>query len=137
MGLLFILLAQHGFCQVEAQNATAYAIQNFSGTVLNEKGESLPGVNVWLKGSTKGTISDKDGKFVFPVVLKTGDVLSFSFVGLKTEEYTISKSSPENITINLFVDMSMPIVCAPNIDKPYTTEKTGIRKVWAKIESLF
>ncbi|WP_431166136.1 carboxypeptidase-like regulatory domain-containing protein [Tenacibaculum halocynthiae] len=59
------------------------------GVVKDESGP-LPGVSVLLKGTTIGTETDFDGNFEFPKQLKKGDVLIFSFVGMKTEEVTIT-----------------------------------------------
>lgn len=67
-----------------------------SGTVVDESGP-LPGVSVFLKGTTKGTETDFDGKY--KVKAKTGDVLSFSFVGMKTVEKTVGEGSTVNVTL--------------------------------------
>jgi len=40
---------------------SAYAQTTVSGTVTSTKGETLPGVNVLLKGSTKGTVTSVEG----------------------------------------------------------------------------
>ncbi|CAM1369864.1 carboxypeptidase-like regulatory domain-containing protein [Tenacibaculum xiamenense] len=71
-----------------------------SGTVKDETGV-LSGVAVLLKGTTIGAETDFDGNFKFPKPLKDGDVLIFSFVGLKTEEIVISK---KNKNINLVME---------------------------------
>mgnify|MGYP002349833606 FL=1 len=34
-----------------------------SGTVVDETGEPLPGVNIVIKGTTSGSVTDIDGKF--------------------------------------------------------------------------
>jgi TonB-linked SusC/RagA family outer membrane protein len=56
-----------------------------TGTVTDEKGESLPGVNIKIKGLSKGTITDIDGKFGL-TVSKASDILIFSFLGYETVE---------------------------------------------------
>ncbi|MBP8790099.1 MAG: carboxypeptidase-like regulatory domain-containing protein, partial [Breznakibacter sp.] len=43
--------------------AFAIAQKNVTGKVVDEKGESLPGVNILVKGSSTGCITDVDGKF--------------------------------------------------------------------------
>jgi len=48
----------------------------------------LPGVNIIIKGATTGTQTDFDGNFNLRT--NKGDVLVFSYVGLKTKEITIS-----------------------------------------------
>ncbi len=39
------------------------AAQSVTGTVTSEAGETLPGVNILLKGTTTGTTTDSDGKY--------------------------------------------------------------------------
>ena len=55
-----------------------------SGTVKDEKGESLPGVTILLKGTTTGVTTDLDGNYSL-VIPGSGDGahLIFSFVGCK------------------------------------------------------
>lgn len=55
-----------------------------SGTVLDENGEALIGVNVQVKGETSGTITDIDGKYSLNV--PAGKSLVFSYVGYKRLE---------------------------------------------------
>ncbi|WP_435263225.1 carboxypeptidase-like regulatory domain-containing protein [Tenacibaculum sp. nBUS_03] len=59
------------------------------GNVKDESG-SLPGVSILLKGTKIGTETDFDGNFEFPKQLKKGDILIFSFLGMKTEEVIIT-----------------------------------------------
>jgi TonB-linked SusC/RagA family outer membrane protein len=72
-----------------------------SGTILDETGAPMPGVNVILKGTSVGTASDTDGKFSLQV---PGDqsVLVVSFVGYTTQEVTVG--SQTSITVNLAPD---------------------------------
>lgn len=58
-----------------------------SGTVSDENGESLPGVNIALKGTSQGTISDIDGNFVLEV--SPGETLVISFIGMISQEFKI------------------------------------------------
>ncbi|XRE44027.1 Outer membrane TonB-dependent transporter, utilization system for glycans and polysaccharides (PUL), SusC family [Tenacibaculum discolor] len=67
-----------------------------SGIVSDETGP-LPGVNVLIKGTTTGTETDFDGKF--SIKASTGNVLVFSFVGMKTVEKTVGSSNTINITM--------------------------------------
>ncbi|MEI9919880.1 MAG: TonB-dependent receptor [Bacteroidota bacterium] len=56
-----------------------------SGRVLNAGDNTgLPGVNVVVKGTPNGTITDADGRFTLEVQAPT--LLSFSFIGYKTQE---------------------------------------------------
>ena len=53
----------------------------------------LPGVNVLVKGESRGTTTDFDGNFTLSNV-EVGDVLSFSYIGFVTKEITIQNSNP-------------------------------------------
>jgi len=61
-----------------------------------DDGSALPGINVVLKGTTIGTITDIDGKYKINVPMGNG-TLVFSFVGLKTEEVKIGNSKVINV----------------------------------------
>ncbi|RKD92208.1 SusC/RagA family TonB-linked outer membrane protein [Mangrovibacterium diazotrophicum] len=63
-----------------------------SGVVTSASdGTTLPGVNISVKGTTKGTVSDIDGKYSLEVA--EGDVLLFSFIGMKTQEVKVGASA--------------------------------------------
>ncbi|MFD1015618.1 SusC/RagA family TonB-linked outer membrane protein [Winogradskyella rapida] len=68
-----------------------------SGTVTDPSGLPLPGVNIVVKGTSNGTQSDFDGNYSISV--NTGDVLVFSYVGLKPEEITVGTSNVINATL--------------------------------------
>lgn len=55
-----------------------------NGTVTDQAGMPLPGVNVNVKGSTTGTQTDIDGNF--KISAKQGEKLLFTFLGMKTQE---------------------------------------------------
>jgi len=64
-----------------------------SGRVTaQETGTPIPGVNVILKGTTVGTVSDIDGNYKLNVPAE-GGVLVYSFIGLATEEVRIGSQS--------------------------------------------
>ncbi len=58
---------------------------NLSGTVLDDQGNTMPGVSVVVKGTTNGTITDIDGHFIL-TVSSEAKVLEFSFVGYDSYE---------------------------------------------------
>lgn len=68
-----------------------------SGTVSDESGLPLPGVNIIVKGTTNGTQTDFDGKY--SINANAGDVLTFTYVGLKTQEITVGSSDTVNVTM--------------------------------------
>lgn len=75
--------------------------QTINGTVTDKNGETLPGVTILLKGTNKGTTTDFDGKFKLEANI--GDILVFSYVGYKTEEYEITGT---NLEISLEEDIA-------------------------------
>ena len=68
---------------------------NISGTITDSSGYPLPGVNIIIKGTSIGTHSHFDGKYT--ILARKGDVLIFSFVGMKTTQIKIRKSKEYNI----------------------------------------
>lgn len=75
--------------------------QNFSvkGTIIDSTGEPLIGVNVSIKGTTIGTISDLDGKYTLEAP-SSNSIIVFSFIGYKTEEVTIGSQKTIDMTLN-------------------------------------
>lgn len=69
-----------------------------TGTVFDEAGESLSGVNIILKGQDKGTITDFDGKFSLPVP-NVNSVLVFSYLGYQTVEMKVDRSKPMSVVM--------------------------------------
>ena len=69
-----------------------------TGTVVDEKGEPVPGATVVLKGTTQGTVTDVDGHFSLPVS-GTNPVLVVSFVGMKTQEVAFTGQSQVKVTL--------------------------------------
>ena len=68
--------------QLKAQNLTVH------GTVLNEQREPLPGVNVIIKGTTQGTVTDTEGEFT--VSVGSPEVtLTFSFIGYTSQDILV------------------------------------------------
>ncbi|MDR1859313.1 MAG: TonB-dependent receptor [Bacteroidales bacterium] len=70
-----------------------------SGTVVDEKGETMPGVSVYLKDKPGvGTITDIDGKFSLKAA--KGDVIIFSFIGYENvEQYVTAAETGMKITM--------------------------------------
>lgn len=67
-----------------------------SGTVNDEGGFPIPGVNVLIKGTTTGTQTDFDGKF--QIQAAPTDVLVFSYIGMQTRE-AVAVTATLNVTL--------------------------------------
>ncbi|MFV0506655.1 MAG: SusC/RagA family TonB-linked outer membrane protein [Bacteroidales bacterium] len=78
--------------------ATYAQTKTVSGRVTDSNRQPLPGVTVVEKGSTNGTITDVDGKYTL-VVSSEAKSLTFSFVGMKTEELAIAGKKSLNIAL--------------------------------------
>ena len=84
--LLLALVVQISFAQTKT----------ISGIVSDGSG-ALPGVSVIIKGTTSGTETDFDGKY--SIKAKTGDVLSFRYLGYKQSNKTVGTSNTINVTL--------------------------------------
>lgn len=78
-------------------SAASYAQKTVSGTVVDEQGQTLPGVNVMEKGTTNGTITDIDGKYSLNV--GNNATLEFSYIGFETIELNVSNGTTFNVTL--------------------------------------
>ncbi|GAA0724780.1 hypothetical protein GCM10009430_29550 [Aquimarina litoralis] len=58
-----------------------------TGIVVNNLGLPLPGVNIAIKGTTRGTQTDFDG--LFTIKVKKNDILIFSYLGFATSEIKV------------------------------------------------
>jgi TonB-linked SusC/RagA family outer membrane protein len=68
-----------------------------SGTVEDKTGP-LEGVNVTIKGTTTGTLTDKNGKFSLGVPDKNA-TLTFSFIGYVTHTVQVGNNTTINVTL--------------------------------------
>ncbi|ATA90240.1 vWA domain-containing protein [Capnocytophaga stomatis] len=68
-----------------------------SGTVTDESGNALPGVNIVIKGTTKGTQTDFNGKYAIRV--KPKDILVFSYIGFETQEIIVKQQKTLNVAL--------------------------------------
>src|SRR5690606_11221750 len=87
----FMMLAFFLAQGLMAQNKTV------SGTVSDNMGTPLPGVNVVEKGTTNGTSTDFDGNFSIEVA--NNATLVFSSLGFTTKEMAVSGQSTINISL--------------------------------------
>jgi TonB-linked SusC/RagA family outer membrane protein len=70
-----------------------------SGTVNDANGGTLPGVNVMVKGTTTGVVTDADGAYTITVPDAEAE-LQFSFVGYTTQEFTVGNRTNIEVTLN-------------------------------------
>ncbi|MEN8249642.1 MAG: SusC/RagA family TonB-linked outer membrane protein [Bacteroidota bacterium] len=72
--------------------------QSVTGTITDEDGNPLPGVNINVKGTTQGAISDANGNYTINV--DDPDVtLVFSFIGMLTQEVIVGNQTIINVIL--------------------------------------
>lgn len=86
-GMLLLLVFTSGFSQQ----------RNLTGRVLDESNSPLPGVNILVKGTSTGTVSDAQGNF--SISAASNEVLVFSFVGYLSKEVTVGSESTLSISM--------------------------------------
>jgi TonB-dependent starch-binding outer membrane protein SusC len=69
-----------------------------SGKVTSKQGETLPGVSIAEKGTSKGTLTDIDGGYSLELTTKN-PVVVFSFIGYKTYEVAVNGKTQLNIIL--------------------------------------
>lgn len=97
-----------------------------------EDGLPIPGVNVVVKGTNTGTVTDIDGRFSFNHQLEEGAVLIFSFIGLVTYERVVG---PEFMDVVL--DSDFQLTGELMVGGPVGVKPNGLRGLWWKVKSWF
>ena len=83
-----------------------------TGTVKDDKGNTLPGVSVVVKGTTIGTITNTSGYYLLTNV-PVNAILQFSFIGMKSQEIAVGdKTSIDVIMQNEAIVMDQVVVVA-------------------------
>src|SRR5690606_1515995 len=80
------------------QELSITGVNEVTGTVKDDRGEPLPGVNVMIKGTQTGTSTDATGRFSIRVTQENA-VLIFSFVGYQTQEITPGSQRVLDVTL--------------------------------------
>ena len=68
-----------------------------SGKVVDKTGEGLPGVNVLIKGTLNGTVTDIDGNYSMMAASK--DILLFSFIGFTSQEVLVGANTTIDVVM--------------------------------------
>ncbi len=89
--LLYLLFSTLLISQSLAQAVTV------KGKVTDSQKSSIPGLNIIVKGTTRGTITDVDGDY--SIICDPKDILIFSFVGYKSNEQEIGGRTTIDVTM--------------------------------------
>lgn len=111
------------------------AVMQIEGVVKFHSDQSpLPGVNVVLKGTANGTVSDADGKFSITILNpKSTDTLMFSFIGLKPAFHNVYESNELSVFMKEdFVLLGETITVGGAFAKRFS-----FRNLWWRMKSVF
>ena len=78
---------------------------SITGVVVDELGEPMVGVNVVVKGTTNGTVTDLDGKYSVSVSTNEKAIFVYSFIGYKSQEILVGNQ--RQINVKLMPDQEM------------------------------
>ncbi|MEQ6118221.1 SusC/RagA family TonB-linked outer membrane protein [Reichenbachiella sp. MALMAid0571] len=99
-----------------------------SGKVTSDKGESLPGVSVVIKGTTTGTITDLDGNYSFNA--PDDCILVYSFVGFKPQDVPVNGRSTIDLVMETdATELDEVVVTALGVEK-------NVKAIGYSIETL-
>ena len=115
--------------KVATPDSTRFTI--IRGQVMDNDKQPIPGVIVKVKGSTSGTQTMADGKFVLSIN-KPADVLGFSFIGFDSQE----------IKINSSADQFHHIIMKENTNRltgevVIVRRPSFVQRTWNKIKHIF
>ena len=98
------------------------------GQVNDEAGEALPGVNVFIKGTTVGTVTDLDGNYSLVVPDVMGMEVVFTFIGKKTKEIKYTGDRFMNVVLkDSYNEMDeVQVRARANVNEIDVRAKTGV-----------
>ena len=122
----------HSFLLVQIMllfSTIAYAQKTtVQGTVAGSDGSMLPGVNIAIKGTANGTVTDLNGHF--DISAAVGDTLAFSFIGYEPKEVAVKNQKEISVTLQESREaIQEVIITALGVKKKETTIGYAIRKV--------
>lgn len=94
MKTIFIILFSISFFTLQAQN-------RITGIALTDKGEPLPGVNIFIVNTYDGASSDGEGNFSFSTSEKGTQILKATFIGFKPWQKEVSLPVKDSVIIEM------------------------------------
>ena len=82
---------------VPASRPEAAEQRRITGLVLDENNEPLIGVNIMLEGTTRGVVTDRDGRFTMDV--PEGGMLHISYIGYVAQQVRVTDKSSYSIRL--------------------------------------
>ncbi len=119
--LLLALVVQFTFAQQK----------KVTGTVTDaQSGEPLPGVNVVIKGTQNGTVTDFDGKF--SITASPDDVLVFSYIGYQDKEEKVGNRNVINVALTPGEELKTVVIDISGEKKEVKTLSYAVQNVKAE-----
>jgi hypothetical protein len=127
-------------CEATSVNLGTVRTKEITGTVMSDEDLSfLPGVNVVLKGTTIGTVTDAAGEFSITVPdPKPSDTLMFSFIGMVTLEQSVY--GVQDLSVKMQNDSTFSfgeVVVVAGMISGVDEEKSEHRGLWWRLKNLF
>ena len=97
--------------------------QTVSGIISDQDGLPLPGVNIIIKGTSAGTMSDMDG--YYSLRASVGDTLLYSYVGYQTIEKELTPEFTGNLIMQPSTDALSEVVINAGYYNTTERERTG------------
>ena len=105
-----------------------------SGRVTDENGNGFPGVNILVKGTSVGSVTDVDGNYTIDVP-DTNSILMFSFVGYVSQEIPVQNQTVINVSMKVDEsNLEEIVVTALGIEK--SAKSLGYATARVKSEEL-
>jgi TonB-linked SusC/RagA family outer membrane protein len=95
--MIYACVSTTGIYAAGSESVSAQEGQTVTGTIIDQDGQTLPGVNVLEKGTTNGTITDIDGKY--SITVPQGATLVISYVGMETQEIAVANQTNISVTL--------------------------------------
>lgn len=115
----------------QERNEPINPLATITGTVTDKAGTTMPGVSIYIKGSSTGTVTDNEGHY--SIEAGEGDVLVFTFIGYKKVEEPVGSRILIDLTMEEEINTLKEVVISGGYYETTDKLKTGsIVKVMAK-----
>ena len=110
-----------------AEKQSSDKSQTVTGRVLDAAGQPLPGAGVLVKGTTRGTTTDMNGRY--SIVAAPNQTLEYSFIGYTAQEVPVAGRSVIDVTLSDDVTLLEDVVVVGYGTQSRKTLSTAIAKV--------
>ena len=139
---LYAFLLFGFFCMIPVRGVQAQSEGKISGTVTSANGETLPGVQVFIEGTTRGAVTNVDGYYSIIAVPAGTHILQFRYVGfanVTVQEVKVIKDRTTEIDVEMqetVIEGAEVVVTAerPIVQKDRTTTTAFVDQ--EQLESL-